>query len=237
MDVHRGELPKPFSVGYLHELIFNSASKLEEMSIKHFSGDSTFEVIEDVDKGKVLRTSSEAASAMLYEEIQTIPLQYHPKLKWEWKAESFPTNKKNEVLGSKEDNDYAGRVYALFKGSTLLTSEVIQYLWDDHFEEGVVENSPFSNRVKMVVVESGRNEEGDGWVIEERDLYEDYVTYFGKEPEKPLGAIAVMSDSDDTKTSSSLLIRGISISSDYLVEDMVPPETKSNIQPANVKKP
>ena len=68
---------------------------------------------------------------------------------------------------------------------------------------GTTAQSPFSDRIKLFVLRSGQApESSDGWFDEERDVYADYETLFGKPPKKPIGAIALMSDSDNTETNS-----------------------------------
>ena len=160
-------------------------------------------------------------------------MEERPRLSWEWKVIEFPTNKKNEVLGDKMDNDYAARVYVMFKGSTILTSEVIQYIWDDHFEEGEWRDSPYSSRVKLLVVEKGISDNDDGWVAEERDLYEDYRFLFGKAPSKPLSAVGVGSDSDDTKSTSIVLITGLTVTATPGTQAEKTSTPGGNIQPKN----
>jgi len=52
----------------------------------------------------------------------------------------------------------------------------------------------------MFVVESGSDKLGT-WVIEERNVYEDYKKAFGQDP--PLiSGVAIMTDTDNTKESA-----------------------------------
>jgi hypothetical protein len=48
----------------------------------------------------------------------------------------------------------------------------------------------------MVAVESGNAKAGT-WVTEERNVYEDYRALFGEDP-PPIGAVALMTDTDNT---------------------------------------
>ena len=90
-------------------------------------------------------------------------------------------------------------------------SDVIQYVWDDHFPEGVYVESPYSKRVRILVVRSGRTANQDGWVAEKRDLVKDYEMLFGKQPRGSLLAIGLMSDSDNTGTVAEALYRHFAI--------------------------
>ena len=208
-------VPEEAPIGALdiYEMRFDKPDILERLEVKNFSGESQYEIIEDPDRGRVLKASSQGTSSVLYDKSLKISMEEKPILNWEWKAIQFPEKekKKNEVLGARGDNDYVGRVYAMFRGSTILTSDVIEYIWDDHFEAGTWRNSPYSDRVKLLVVQKSEAGQEDGWVQERRDLYLDYKNLFGEAPDKPLGAVGIMSDSDDTETSSALLFSNLSI--------------------------
>ncbi len=62
-------------------------------------------------------------------------------------------------------------------------------------------SNPYSDRVKMIVIESGK-EALNTWITEERNIYKDYVEAFGVEPPMMSG-IAIMTDSDNTKESAT----------------------------------
>ncbi len=49
----------------------------------------------------------------------------------------------------------------------------------------------------MIVVESGPQKVGM-WVVEERNIYEDYKRAFGEEP-PTINGVAIMTDTDNTK--------------------------------------
>jgi len=63
----------------------------------------------------------------------------------------------------------------------------------------------------MVVVESGTEKAG-AWVSEQRDILNDYQRLFGGEP-RQLGAIAVMTDTDNTGGEALAWYSDITISS------------------------
>jgi hypothetical protein len=183
---------------------FSEPGSLMEWDEKIFHGRSQYN-IESLPNGEMaLRAQSRGASSALYHRVD-IRIQSKPRLIWEWSSPTFPEGIKKE-LSERKTNDFAGRVYAVFKGGTILNSDVIQYLWDDDFDEGTFATSSFSKNVKMIVVQYGP-EPSQGWVLEERDLYEDYQKLFGKAPTRDLAAIAFMSDSDNTQTESGIFLR------------------------------
>jgi hypothetical protein len=63
----------------------------------------------------------------------------------------------------------------------------------------------------MIAVESGNGKAGQ-WVSEQRNVLEDYRRYFGQDPPRP-GAVAIMTDSDNTGESATAWYGPISISS------------------------
>jgi hypothetical protein len=48
----------------------------------------------------------------------------------------------------------------------------------------------------LIAVQSGRERIGT-WVSEERNIYQDYIAYFGEQPPEVV-AIAIMTDTDNT---------------------------------------
>lgn len=158
-------------------------------------------------EGDVLHASSAASSSMIYQEVN-LDLSKRPILTWEWKAVQFPSNKRSKHLAQKSDNDFSGRVYVICKGKTPLAADVIQYVWDDRFPEGTIGDSPFLKNVKVLVVQNGPSND---WISEVRDVYADYRQLFGRRPPAHLSAVAVMSDSDNTKTRSEIYFRNLSI--------------------------
>ncbi len=60
--------------------------------------------------------------------------------------------------------------------------------------------NPYTDRVQMIVVESGEAKVGQ-WVTESRNLYEDYQKAFGDDPPM-ISGVAVMTDTDNTGESA-----------------------------------
>jgi hypothetical protein len=61
---------------------------------------------------------------------------------------------------------------------------------------GTIVPNPYTDRVKMIVVESGEAKLHQ-WVNEERNIYEDYKKAFGEEPPM-ISGVAIMTDTDNT---------------------------------------
>jgi len=190
----------------LFSFAFDSEDALQGWDEKVFHGKTKYRIVGVGGEEPYLNAQSEATSSALYHKVH-VDLKRDPHLVWEWKALSFPSKEDHVDLGSKSENDFAARVYVIFEGGTVFTSEVIQYIWDDRFPEGKVADSGFSSNIKMLVIQSGTAEGDSEWVLEDRNLAQDYRRLFGKEPKKRLGAVAFMSDSDNTKTQSEANVR------------------------------
>ena len=61
---------------------------------------------------------------------------------------------------------------------------------------GTIVPNPYTDRVRMIVVESGAARLRQ-WLAYERDIVADYRQAFGEEP-PPISGVAVMTDADNT---------------------------------------
>ncbi|TAJ09347.1 MAG: DUF3047 domain-containing protein [Nitrospirae bacterium] len=161
----------------------------------------------------VVKAVSEASSSGLTREIR-INLKDYPVIQWRWKVANIY---KNGDVSKKEGDDYPARIYITFEYDAskigllekakyetvrLFYGEypplgAINYIWESKAPRGTIVPNPYTDRVKMVVTESGV-ERLNTWVTEERNLLEDYKRVFGEEPPMVSG-VAIMTDSDNTK--------------------------------------
>jgi hypothetical protein len=161
----------------------------------------------------VVKAVSEAASSGLTREIR-INLKDYPIIQWRWKVSNIY---KSGDVSKKEGDDYPARIYITFEYDAskigflekakyetvrLLYGEyppigAINYIWESSAPKGTIVPNPYTDRVRMVVTESGA-ERLNTWVMEERNLLDDYKRAFGEEPPMVSG-IAIMTDSDNTK--------------------------------------
>ena len=121
-----------------------------------------------------------------------INLRVFKKLRWRWRVHSLPANG-NET--HKKTNDSAAAVRLVFKGR--LVPKTLKYVWSATLPKGTETVSPASEDTKVIVLESGRGKMGK-WIWEEVNAYEDYKRLFGSDP-RLVGAVAVLTDSDNTK--------------------------------------
>ncbi|MCM2358750.1 MAG: DUF3047 domain-containing protein [Geobacteraceae bacterium] len=140
----------------------------------------------------VLKAHSRHAASGLLRKVDLDPRKY-PLLRWSWQI-GHPLKK--EDVRKKGGDDFAARVYVVFPRTFFWQTRAINYVWAGRLPKNSAAPSPYTANAVIIAVESGEEKEGS-WVSEERNIYEDYKRAFGEEPPR-IGAIAVMTDTDDT---------------------------------------
>ncbi|PZO15099.1 MAG: hypothetical protein DCF26_14040 [Burkholderiales bacterium] len=72
----------------------------------------------------------------------------------------------------------------------------LMYVWDHRYPVGSVIPNPHTQRIRMLVIDSGPARLNQ-WVDHERDIQADYRLVFGESP-GPVSAVGVMTDSNNT---------------------------------------
>ncbi len=183
--------------------------------LKEFVGRAQVEVVRDGDR-IAFHLLSDRTSYALYRDV-TLDVKEFPLLTWWWKATKLPTG---GDIRERTTDDQAAQVYVIFPRWPFprINSDVIGYIWDSRAPVGLRVTSPQSTNVKLIVLQSGPERVGQ-WVREERNVYQDYVELFGKEPPK-VGKVAIMIDSNDTRSQAEAFV-------DELVFRRAPPRTSS----------
>ena len=185
----------------LTRLPFQEHGTAKRWEEKIFKGKTRF-VVHEENEGVTLSASSRDSCSGLYAKVDR-EAAADLYLSWKWKAVQFPQKKDPGRLSNKSEDDFAARVYVMFAGPNFFKSDVIEYIWDERILPGTAATSPYTERVKLLVLQSGPSlPESDGWQTEERNIREDYRKLFGKTPSRPISVIALMSDSDNTGTQS-----------------------------------
>ena len=121
-------------------------------------------------------------------------LEAYPILAWSWRPVEFP---KNSDERKSRTNDSAVAVYAVFLTSAVSVKS-LKYVWSRVVPAGTHLTSS-AGSTQGRVLRSGPGQIGQ-WMEERVNVREDYQKYFGgAEVPKP-GGIAVLTDSDDTKS-------------------------------------
>jgi hypothetical protein len=144
---------------------------------------SSWQVVDDSGE-RVIKFRSESSSLSLEKRI-VVDLRQTPYLEWVWKVTVLP--KGGDFTATLTD-DQAGQLLVTFPKTFIERRKVITYLWDSTVPKGTMADAPgplFLN-IKAIVVESGESQLGK-WVLEKRNLLEDFQTLFGSTPERAIG--------------------------------------------------
>jgi hypothetical protein len=174
-----------------------------------------YELVQDEGAWVVRADSRDSASGLI--RSLDFDLREAPVLRWRWKVERVV---EKSDIARKDGDDYAARVYVMFKYDPERVSFVkktkyllaraiygdvpiasLVYVWANRAERGKVFDNPYTGDfVKMIVVENASEHVG-GWRSEQRDVLADYRAAFGEEPTRVEG-VAIMTDTDDTGESA-----------------------------------
>jgi hypothetical protein len=140
----------------------------------------------------VLRAESHHAASGLLKKVDLDPDRY-PIIRWSWKV-AHTLNR--EDVTKKSGDDFAARVYVVFPSPLFWKTRAINYVWSAKLPRNSAVPSPYTGNAVILAVETGEERAGI-WISEERNIREDFKRVFGEEPSR-IGAVAVMTDTDDT---------------------------------------
>ena len=144
-----------------------------------------------------VRAKSRGTASGLYYGI-TFEARQYPYLTWQWKVDNIIAA---GDATRKSGDDYGARIYVVFPSFFFWNTKAINYIWANRLPKEEAVPNPYTANNMMISVESGPVETGK-WITETRNIYEDYRRLFGKEP-PTVGAIAIMTDTDNTGESAS----------------------------------
>lgn len=165
------------------------------------------------DEGRTaLRARARSSASGLARTLRVDPADY-PILAWRWKALNLVAR---GGLASRESDDFALRLYVLFDLDPDLLSfadrmkislarafwgarlplAALCYVWDGQAPAGTIAPNAYTDRVRMVVADSGSASLGR-WVSHERDVAEDFRLAFGL-PAPAITSVIVSADTDNT---------------------------------------
>lgn len=149
--------------------------------------------VEEENGRRYLRISSKRSSLTIYRE-KGFSLKSSPRLRWRWRVHKHPTLSDER---RKEAGDSAAGVYVVIEGGVF--PKTLKYVWSRALPKGTEIVSPFSSRSKIRVLRSLEDPLGK-WVEEEVDILPDYQKLFGGKPPARARGIAILTDSDNTKS-------------------------------------
>ncbi len=163
-------------------------SDISGWSDKKFKGKTDYSFAD----GALKAHSVQGASAKIKK--LTVDTKSYPRLSWSWRVSHAL---KHEEISRKTGDDFAARVYVIFPRTLFWRMRAINYVWAGKMPKESHAPSPYTENSVTVAVESGDAKAGQ-WVLEQRNIYEDYRNIFGEDP-PALGGVAIMTDTDDSR--------------------------------------
>lgn len=164
----------------------------------------------------VLRAEAHASISGVAHPLK-LDIRTHPLLEWRWKVVNLL---KKSDMAAKAGDDYPARVYVLFdydirklplsvrariRMARLMGADVplaaLCYVWDGKAAAGTSLWSAYTDRVRMIVAESGDANLGK-WVTVRRDVGADFREAFREEPPAVSGVV-LATDTDNTGESAT----------------------------------
>jgi Protein of unknown function (DUF3047) len=176
---------------------------------KHtLSSSARWQVVDD-SGDRVIKLRSDASSVSLEKRI-VVDLRQTPCIEWEWKVTALPKGGHFAAAGS---DDQAGQLLVTFPKSLFERRKVITYLWDSTAVKGTMADAPgpFFLHIRAVVVESGDSQLGQ-WILEKRNLLEDFRALFGSTPDSAIG-LRIQLNSQHTRSEAEAFWRTIRFTS------------------------
>lgn len=156
-----------------------------------FKGHTDYQVIPDEDEFS-LKAHCEGTASAFYRRMK-VDLTKTPILRWSWRIERIHAGL-DDV--SKEGDDYAARVYVVYKGKMPWDVNAMNYVWSNAQQQGRSWPNAYTGRAIMVAQESGTPEDSGVWIEESRNVREDFKRYFSRNVSR-IDGVAVMTDCDN----------------------------------------
>ena len=172
-----------------------------------------------IDSRIAMQAVSNQSASMLRQSIRMESAQLN-RISFSWKVGALIAG---ADLGQRSGEDSPARLVLVFDGHSnknpfstkdamlselalTLTGEPLPYAtliyaWDNQHPVGSIFNNHRTDRIRKIVLESGPDKVGQ-WLDYERDIRADFEKAFG-EPPGALLSVGIMTDTDNTKTSTT----------------------------------
>ena len=165
------------------------------------------------DGATVVEARADGSASGLLHPLARLNAREFSHLCWRWKVEDLIKNQDNtrsatedapvrlviRFDGDKSKLDFSERLFAAQVKAVTgqeLPYATLMYIWGRATPRETVITSRFTERIRMIVAESGSEKVGE-WQDVTRNLYEDFKRAYGEEP-GPITAIGIMTDTDNT---------------------------------------
>jgi hypothetical protein len=154
-------------------------------------------IVREEEGRRFLRADSREEGIQAAYEVDAWDLARYPVLVWSWRPREFPKGA-DEKAGK---NDSVLAVYMLVPHSQIRGPKAVKYIWSQGVPVGTLLTSN-SDLTKVRVLRSG-TAGLNKWTEERVNVLADYRKRFGESATPKPAGIAVLTDSDDTKSSAS----------------------------------
>jgi hypothetical protein len=203
---------------------FNNLSEWEPLNFPKIKTHSRYSIVQENGENILKCESNGSASGLILK--KTFNIYKNSKLKWRWKISNVYNNADPR---KKSGDDFPIRIYIIFKynpetatlyektkynAAKLIYGEYpphssVNYVWSSSVIPERMITSPYTDRVKLVLLQKGP-ERVNTWVTEEVNILDDYKRAFGENPPET-ASLAIMSDSDNTGQSAKAFIEYIQV--------------------------
>jgi len=159
------------------------------------AGKDVYKVVEEQGL-RFLRAASKGLGIQAAKQVEW-DLGAYPWLSWSWRPREFPKGGDERDSGA---NDSVLAVYLLVPYSRITGPKAMKYVWSEKVPVGTHLNSNYG-LTQVLVLKSGLVGR-DEWSEQKVNVLEDYKKYFGESDTPRPAGIAVLTDSDDTKSSA-----------------------------------
>ncbi len=154
-----------------------------------------------------IKAHCDGTASAIYKTI-SVDLTKTPILHWSWKVDNIHNNL-DDI--SKSGDDYAARIYVVYKGLFPWDINALNYVWANKQAKGSSWPNAFSKRAIMRAQQSGAPKNHGTWINESRNIREDFKNYFGLDITK-IDGVAIMTDCDNSGGTATAHYRNIQFS-------------------------
>ena len=215
---HRPSPPPPLRITF--------ATMPEKWDVRGVPGcpKAVFTAGEPAGSNRVLRMTSDKASATLKSGKLDVDLSQTPIMRWRWKSATLPTTA--DGRDPKRDDQAIGLYVST---GSLLRQKCLAYRWETLTPKGASGRAKYAAGVVSLFWLCVRNQDdlvapdADGWFVDEANIAADFQKAFGEIPEK-IG-LGISCNSQLTGTKAEALLDWVEFHPAY-------PPSAANAQPA-----
>jgi hypothetical protein len=154
--------------------------------------------VQEEGQQRFLRAEARGAGIQAGLETPKWNLEQYPILTWSWRPREFPKGADERKSGA---NDSPLAVYVAVPHSKVRGPKAVKYVWSEKVPAGTrLESNGGLTQVR--VLRSGAPASRDAWVEERVNALKDWQEAFKESGAPQVGGIAVLTDSDDTKSTA-----------------------------------